>query len=78
MWYVSVGVHAKFWWRNVRYRGHLEDLGLNGKIRLKETFKTWDRGIGWIDVAEGRDRWTIVVKAALKLRVLQNAGNLTS
>ena len=56
----------------------MEDLGLDGRIRLKETFKTWNGGIGRIDVAEGRERWMIVVKSVLKLRVLHNAGNLIS
>jgi hypothetical protein len=55
----------------------LEDLGLDGRIRLKETFKTGHGVMEWIDVAEGRDRWRIVVKAALNIRVLENAGNLT-
>ena len=69
-WYVRVWVHAKFWWRNVRYRGRLEDLGLDGRVILKETFKVCHGDMEWIDVAEGRDRWRIVVKAVLNLRVL--------
>jgi len=48
----------------------LEDLGLDGRIRLKETFKTWHNDMGWVDVAEGMDRWRIAVKAALNIRVL--------
>jgi hypothetical protein len=48
----------------------LEDLGLVGRIRLKGTFKTWDGGMDWIDVAEDRDRWRIVVNAEIKRWVL--------
>jgi len=28
-------VHTGFWWRNLRERDHLEDLGVDGKITLK-------------------------------------------
>ena len=54
----------------MRYRGRLEDLGLDGRVILKETFKVCHGDMEWIDVAEGRDRWRIVVKAVLNLRVL--------
>ena len=36
-------------------------------------------GVDWIDLAENRDRWQVVVSAVLKLRVPEHAGNfLTS
>ena len=33
-------------------------------------------GMDWIDLAQDRDRWRVVVHAAMNLRVTQNAGNL--
>jgi len=35
-------VHTAFWWGNQRERGHLEDLGVDGRIILKPIFKKSD------------------------------------
>ena len=35
---------------------HLEDLDVDGRITLKCTFKKWDGGKEWIDLAQDRDR----------------------
>jgi len=32
-------VHAGFWWETLSERGHLEDLGLDGRVTLKLVFK---------------------------------------
>jgi hypothetical protein len=32
-------VQAKFWWEDLRVNGHLEDLGVDGKIILKRIFE---------------------------------------
>jgi hypothetical protein len=34
--------------------------------------------MNWIDLAQDRDRWQVLVNAGMKLRVPQNAGNLKS
>jgi hypothetical protein len=36
--------HTGFWWGDLRERGHLEDLGIDGKVILKWIFKKWDVG----------------------------------
>jgi len=28
-------IHTMYWWRNLRCRDHLEDVGIDGKIILK-------------------------------------------
>jgi hypothetical protein len=40
-------VHTGFWQGNLRERDHLEDLGIDG--RIKWTFKKWN--------GEGTDGW---------------------
>jgi hypothetical protein len=35
-------VPAGFWWGDVRERGHLKDLDIDGRIILKWIFKMWD------------------------------------
>jgi hypothetical protein len=36
---------------NMRERDHLEDPGIDGRILLRWTFRKWDGGMVWIDLA---------------------------
>jgi hypothetical protein len=57
----------------------LEDLGVHGRIILKCIFKKWDGGMDWIDMAQDRDRWWVLVNAVMHLLVPYIAENfLTS
>jgi hypothetical protein len=47
----------------------LEQIGVNGKIILKRTFKKWDGCIAWTDLAQYRDRWQAAVKVVMILRI---------
>jgi hypothetical protein len=62
-------VYTGFWWRKLGERGHLKDLGVDGRIILKWIFKKWDGGKDWIDVAQDRDSWRALVNAVMNLRV---------
>jgi hypothetical protein len=42
---------------------------------LIRIFKKWDRNLYWIYLAQDRGRWRALVKAAMNLRVTENAGN---
>jgi hypothetical protein len=46
----------------------LGDPGVDGRIILK-WIKKWDGGMGWIELAQDRDRWRAVVYAVMNLRV---------
>jgi hypothetical protein len=49
-------VHTGFEWGNMRERGYLKDLGVDGRIILKRIFEKWDGGMDWIVLTENRDR----------------------
>jgi len=49
MWHMWKTGHVcrGFWWRDMRERGHLEDIRVDGRIILIWIFKEWDRK-AWI------------------------------
>jgi hypothetical protein len=52
----------------------LEDPSIGGRIILTWIFEKWDGGsMQWIDQAQDRDRWRILVKAVINLRIPKNA-----
>jgi hypothetical protein len=63
-------VHTWFWWGNLRETDHLENLGIDGSIILMWIFKKWNGGMDWIDLAQDRERWQVVVNSVINLRVL--------
>jgi len=62
-------LRSGFWWGCQGGRDHLEDPGIDGRIKLRCICRKWDvgGGMGWIDVAQGRDRWRTLVNEVLKL-----------
>ena len=62
-------MHTGFCWGDLREGGHVEDPGVDGRIRLKSIFRKLDEGINWIDLAQDRDRWQAVVNVLINLRV---------
>jgi hypothetical protein len=47
----------------------LEDPGVDGRIILKWIFERLVGGMGWINLAQDRDRWWALVNAVMNLRV---------
>jgi hypothetical protein len=47
-------------------------LGIRGRIILKGIFKKWDVGMGWIDLAQDRNRRWALVNAIMNLRLAGN------
>jgi len=52
----------------------VEDPGLDGKIILRWVFRKWGRGMGWIDLAQDRDRWLALVNAVMNIRLPYSVG----
>jgi hypothetical protein len=63
-------VHTGFCWGNIRQRGNLEDLGVEGRIILKYIFKKYDMGcLDWIYVAQDSNRRPTRQNAVMNLLV---------
>jgi hypothetical protein len=45
--------------------GHLENVGVDGRIILKWIFKKYNLGIYYIYLAQDKDKWRAVVKAVM-------------
>ena len=58
-----------FWCVDPSERVHLEDPGIDGRMILRWD-GGWGRGIGWIDLAQDRDRWQVLVNAVMNFWVL--------
>jgi hypothetical protein len=54
---------------NLRESDYLEDPGTGERIILRWIFRKWDGGMGWIDLAQDRDRWRALVNVVMNLRV---------
>jgi hypothetical protein len=54
MWHTHGEVHTGFWWRNMKERGQLEDLGMEGRIIIKCLLGRWDEkawtGFIWVRI----------------------------
>jgi hypothetical protein len=47
----------------------LREPGVDGRIILKWIFKTWDRGMDWIELAQDRGRWGAVVNKVMNFGI---------
>ena len=56
----------------------MEDLGVDGRIKLKWIFRKWDWVMDWFDLAPDRDRWRALVNAVMKLPTSVKCEELTS
>jgi len=51
-------------------RDYLEGIGVDGKTILKLILKNVGRGVmAWFFLAQDRDRWRVLVNAAMNFRV---------
>jgi hypothetical protein len=72
-------VHTGLWWRNMRERDHLEDLGIEGRIILIRIFRTWGREHELASFGTGQGQVMGSVSVVMNFWVPYNVGNsLTS
>ena len=62
-------VCAGFCWGNLRKRDHLENPEVNERIILRRIFMKLDGDMGWVDLAQDRDRFRALVNAVMKFGV---------
>jgi hypothetical protein len=51
-------------------RDHLQDQGIEGRIRRDLRQTGWGVGVEWIHLAQDRDRWWALVNVVMNLQVL--------
>jgi len=62
--------YTRFWWGNLRERGHLGDPRIDGRVILIWIFRKCNvGGMDWIELAHDRDKWRALVNAVMNLRV---------
>jgi hypothetical protein len=61
-------VHTGFWWTNLKEGDYVEDPGVDVRVILKWIFEKLDVGMDWIDLAQDRDWWPVLVTAVMNLR----------
>jgi hypothetical protein len=63
-------MHTGFWWRHLKERVYLEDIGLDGRIILRQIKKKYEReGVDWIHLVQDRYVRRNVVNMVMNLHV---------
>jgi hypothetical protein len=60
---------TKFWLESVKGRDHSEDLGVDGKIILNESWEIGFRGVDCVHLAQDRCLWLALVNTVMNHRV---------
>jgi hypothetical protein len=71
MWYIGETgeVHTGFWWGDVREIDLLENLRRwENNINMDIQSVRWG-SLNWIDLAQDRDRWRLLMHTAVTFRV---------
>ena len=50
-------MHSRFWWGNLKERGHLIELDVDVRTVLEWIFKKWDWRLGWMGLAKNWGNW---------------------
>ena len=60
-------------WRNLSERGHLEDVGVDGRIILILVLKMGWEGLGWFNLPRNIEKCPDFVNTVMNIRVPENA-----
>jgi hypothetical protein len=60
-------IHTKFWLENLKERGHLEDLGIDGGYTDHKAAGWY--GVDWMHLTQGKDQWPALVNTVMNLRI---------
>jgi len=71
MWHVwwRGELRTGFRWGNLSETTTWENRGVDGRLILKWISRKWNGGMGWIALAQYRDKWRELEKALMNLRV---------
>jgi len=59
-------MHTKFWSENLKGIDHMEDLGIDGNIRMNLMEKGWE-GVDWMHLAQDRGQQQALVNTVMNL-----------
>jgi hypothetical protein len=72
-------VYTEFWWGKLKRLRPLGKPRIRWKNNIKIDLKEFVNGdIHWIDLFHDKDNWWSLVNLVVKIRVLQNAGDVIS
>jgi hypothetical protein len=61
-------MHTIFWLENPKRRDHLEDLRIDGNIRIDLGKKVWEV-VDWMHLAQNREQWQTLLNTVMNLQV---------
>ena len=63
------------WWGNLRERDHWGDPDIDGRMILRWILRKWEGVVGdWMELAQDRDRWRVLVNIVRNLQVPEMQG----
>jgi hypothetical protein len=71
------GMHIWYWWESEKERYHQEDQNIDGLVILNFILTEIGWGsMNWINLAQDRDQWRVLVNTVMNLRfykILRNS-----
>jgi hypothetical protein len=61
---------ARFWWESTKGKDHWEVRAVDWKMGLKWILGRLAGGVEWIQLAQDRDRWLVLVNTVMNLLVM--------
>jgi hypothetical protein len=69
MWHVwESKMHTGFRWGNVKERDSMENLGVDGRVRVEFVLKIW-KSWKWTEFIFPQEKWRALMKKVMNIRV---------